>query len=254
MIMILSGTQDGREIVDQLQNLGYPLLVTTATAYGAELIPKNNTSTVIHKKLSKEEMEEIIINKNVKILIDATHPYAVEVSQNAIDVCKKMNICYLRFQRKESLLFQYEEIIDYVSDYEEAADKLNTLNGNILLTTGSKTLEVFTKKIDIDRLFPRVLPVSNVIQKCEDLNIKPSHIIAMQGPFSTQMNMEIIKKYKIDILVSKDSGDYGGTIQKLEAAKKMNVFVVMIQRPKLNYPHVFDHIDYIIDKVRKIYE
>ncbi|WP_129596166.1 cobalt-precorrin-6A reductase [Anaerophilus nitritogenes] len=254
MIMILSGTQDGREIVDMLQNLKYPLLVTTATAYGAELIPKNNRSIVIHKKLSKEEMQEMIINKNIKILIDATHPYAVEVSQNAIEVCKKKNVLYIRFQRKESLLSQYEHRIYYASDYEEAANRINTLKGNVLLTTGSKTLEIFTQSVDTNRLFPRVLPVSDVIKKCENLDIKPSHIIAMQGPFSTQMNVEIIKKCKIDILVSKDSGDYGGTMQKLEAAKLMNIFVVMIQRPKLNYPHVFDNIEDMINKVRIAYE
>ncbi|TCO79490.1 cobalt-precorrin-6A reductase [Marinisporobacter balticus] len=253
MIMILSGTKDGRELVKNLSERGYPLIVTTATSYGGSLIQKKEKCTIISNKLNKNEMETLIVEKGVKILIDATHPYAVEVSENAMKSCENKKITYMRYQREESKLEGYEKCYQYVSSYEEAVKHLSKIEGNIFLTTGSKTLEIFAKDLEKNRLFPRILPVSDMIKKCEDLGIKPSNIIAMQGPFSIEMNMEMIKKYKIDILVSKESGDIGGTLEKLEAARKMEVPVLLIRRPKVDYKNIFKNTLDVIDKVSEIY-
>ncbi|QZY57360.1 cobalt-precorrin-6A reductase [Crassaminicella profunda] len=253
MIMILSGTKDGRELVSHLLNQEYPLIVTTASVYGGTLIEKNDLCTIIPKKLKRGEMENLIIEKKVKVLIDATHPYAVEVSQNAMDACENTKITYLRYQREKVDLDSYEGLIQYASTYEEAVESLKRIDGNILLTTGSKTLDVFAKNLEKEKLFPRILPVSKVIQKCEILGIKPSNIIAMQGPFSIEMNMEMIKKYQINILVSKESGDVGGTIQKLEAARRMKLPVLLIERPKINYKNVFEDTKLLTQKVSELY-
>ncbi|QEK11819.1 cobalt-precorrin-6A reductase [Crassaminicella thermophila] len=253
MIMVLSGTKDGREVVKLLLECGYPLIVTTATTYGASLIEKKELCTVIPKKLSKKEMEKLIVNKKIKLLIDATHPYAEEVSENAMKACENTNIIYYRYERKKSKIDVYKEIIQYVPSYEKAVEKLKDFKGNILLTTGSKTLEMFANCLDESRLFPRVLPVSDVIKKCEMLKIKPSNIIAMQGPFSMEMNMEMIKKYKIDILVSKESGNMGGTLEKLEAAKKMKIPVLLIERPKIEYKNILSSVEDLMNKVSEIY-
>lgn len=253
MIMILSGTKDGRDIVKCFSEKGYPLIVTTATSYGGSLIEKKDTCTIIPNKLNRQQMETLIVERKVKILIDATHPYAVEVSENAMKACENTNINYMRYQREESKLEGYEKLYQYFSTYEETVKYLTEINGNILLTTGSKTLEIFVNNLEKSRLFPRVLPVSDVIKKCEALGIKPSNIIAMQGPFSVEMNMEIIKKYNINVLVSKESGNIGGTVQKLEAASRMKVPVLLIGRPKIDYKNIFRNISYLIDKVSEIY-
>ncbi|MCT4607381.1 MAG: cobalt-precorrin-6A reductase [Marinisporobacter sp.] len=253
MIMVLSGTKDGRELVKSFLDKGDHLVVTTATDYGGTLIEKNELCTIIPKKLNKKEMEELIIEKNIKVLIDATHPYAVEVSQNAMDACENTNILYFRYQREKANLDKYKELVQYVSNYERAVERLKKIDGNILLTTGSKTLELFAKNLPKEKLFPRVLPVSTMIKKCESLGIKPSNIIAMQGPFSTEMNMEMIKKYQIDILVSKESGDIGGTIEKLESAKRMNIPVLLIERPKVAYKNVFEDRNLLMKKVSEAY-
>ncbi|QXM05657.1 precorrin-6A reductase [Crassaminicella indica] len=253
MIMILSGTKDGREIVSILLDKGYPLIVTTATAYGGTLIEKNDLCSIISKKLNREEMERLIIEKKVEVLIDATHPYAVEVSKNAMDACENTKTIYFRFQRENVDLDQYKNLIKYAFTYEEGVEILKKIDGNILLTTGSKTLDIFAKDLKKERLFPRVLPVSKVIKSCEQLGIKPSNIIAMQGPFSIEMNMEMIKKYKIDVMVSKESGDIGGIIQKLEAAKRMEIPVILIKRPNIVYKNIFENMKLLIEKVSEIY-
>ncbi|MBF8983578.1 cobalt-precorrin-6A reductase [Lutibacter sp. B2] len=253
MILILSGTQDAREIIDLLLEKSYPLIITTATSYGASLISQHPLCEVIAKKCNQHEIEEIIKDRKVKLLIDATHPYATEVSKNAMNACEHSNIFYFRYQRNESELDDYKGFIQYVIDYEEAAEKLKDIKGNILLTTGSKTLETFAKKLDPNRLFPRVLPTSDVILKCEKLNILPSNIIAMQGPFSIDMNLEIIKKYNIEVIVTKESGTIGGTLEKIEAAKSSKSQILMIKRPSLNYKNRYNNINELIEKVGEVY-
>lgn len=253
MILVLSGTKDGREIVYKLKDKGYDLIVTTATAYGKSLYEEGHGLKVISKRFDYEGMKILLEHNPIKLAIDATHPYADKVSENIFKACKDLDIGYIRYQRKESGLEEYQDIIQWVNDYEEAARRLSETEGNILLTTGSKTLEIFTGQNSSSRLYPRILPTSNILKKCEELGFKPSNIIAMQGPFSKAMNIEIIIKYDIDILVTKDSGKVGGTVEKLEAAKEMNIPVIIISRPHNKEKSVFDSVDELVDKVSEIY-
>ncbi len=253
MILVLSGTKDGREIVYKLKDKGFSIIVTTATEYGKSLYGEEKGLKVISKRFDYEEMKLLLKDNSIKLAVDATHPYADKVSDNIYKACKALNIQYMRYQRKESGLGEYEGIIQWAKDYDEASKILSRAQGNALLTTGSKTLDIFSNRISPDRLYPRVLPTSNILEKCEALGFKPSNIIAMQGPFSKAMNIEMINKYDIDILVSKDSGQVGGTIEKLEAAKEMNIPVIIISRPRNQEELVFNSIDELIDKVSEIY-
>ncbi|WP_432665692.1 precorrin-6A reductase [Wukongibacter baidiensis] len=253
MILVLSGTKDGREIVYGLLDKGYDLIVTTATGYGKSLYEEKNGLRVVSERLDYDGMIKLINDNSVKLAIDATHPYADKVSDNIHKACNDLKIEYIRYQRQESILDNYADIIEWAVDYNEAAEKLIEASGNVLLTTGSKTLEVFSSKLSVERLYARLLPTSSILKKCEDIGLEPSNIIAMQGPFSKEMNIEIIKKYNIDILVTKDSGKVGGTIEKFEAAKEMGIPVIVISRPELNESTVLNNIDELTLKVSELY-
>ena len=111
MILVLGGTSDSIEICNLLnkQNLSY--FVSVTTAYGEELA-RRCTDKVLLKKLTIEDMVDFIKENKIDKVIDATHPYAVEVSTNAIKACELSNIKYIRFER-ESLINQ----IDYENKY-----------------------------------------------------------------------------------------------------------------------------------------
>ncbi len=104
MILVLSGTSDGRAIVDMLLNKNYKVIVTTATDYGGLLMEPNKNLKVVSKRLSPSDMKDLILKEGVKCVLDATHPYAAVVSQNAMDACERMNIPYLRYERENSEL------------------------------------------------------------------------------------------------------------------------------------------------------
>lgn len=254
MIMILGGTKDAREIIVQISEKKYPLLITTATEYGGSLVEPYEGCDVLMKRMSAQDMERIMIERKIQLVVDATHPYAVDVSQNAMLACQNRKIPYLRYQRNESAYDGYKDILVMVDHMEAAADYLAAVEGNILLTTGSKSLGVFANRIPVQRLYPRVLPTAEVLKQCETFGIKAGNIIAMQGPFSKNMNMEIIKMFNIRILVTKDSGNVGGTVDKLAAASACQCKVVMVRRPKVDYPNLFENKEDLVCKVSELYE
>ena len=92
------------------------------------------------------------------------------------------------------------------------------LSGAALITTGSKGLAAFTRIPDFARrLYPRVLPRIKSIQTCLDLGFAASRIIAMQGPFSKELNRELMRQFDIKILVTKESGSAGSFPKKAAA-------------------------------------
>jgi precorrin-6x reductase len=121
-----------------------------------------------------------------------------------------------------------------VADASEAARLLAGTEGNILLTTGSKDLAAFTELIPgfAERLYVRVLPVVSSLERTHELGIPTSHVIAMQGPFSEQMNRVLIDELDIAHLVTKESGTAGGFDEKVRAAQACGIDLVVIERPE----------------------
>lgn len=245
MILILGGTSDSLEICDLInkyENIEYTLSVTTS--YGEELARKK-AKNIINGKLSKEEMIDFIKQNNVKKVIDATHPYAIEVSKNIIECVKETKISYIRYER-ESLINNINYENKYIVNSIEEACQIATRKGkNIFIGTGSKHLPEIVKLIPNKNLISRVLPTSEVILNCEKLGLNADNIIAMKGPFSKSINEEFYKHYNIDIVITKESGIAGGFLEKVDACKSLNIPVVIVTRQKIDYPFVVNNINEI---------
>jgi len=136
----------------------------------------------------------------------------------------------------------------FFKKYEEMVGYLMTKAGHILLTTGSNHLNIFTENLERERLYARILPLPSVIQKSIDLGLKPKNIIAMEGPFSTELNKALIIDYNIAYLVTKDSGEIGGVQEKMDAAKETGCELLVLERPFLNYGEVYNHIEDIVNR------
>ncbi len=250
MILVLSGTSDGRKIIELLSNMGYPVIASTATEYGGKLVESDkNPVEIISRKLERSDMEKLIVEKKIKYIVDATHPYADKVSKNAMAASKSTGIQYIRFEREGNVY----DGAHYFPDYDSVTLYLKETDGNILLTTGSNNLQIFTSSLEISRLYVRVLPTHSVIKKCEDLGLFPNQIIAIQGPFTKELNKAIYRNYNIKHMVTKDSGDLGGTKEKVIGAIEAGVNVVLIQRPNIEYTNLCNSIDEVIEIVNKSY-
>ncbi len=232
-IIVIAGTADARKLIMELEKQGYPIIATVATGFGHELLKDSEGVTVREGRRKKEEFLTLIKETEAFCLVDASHPYAAEVSKTAMEACCSAGIPYIRYERRASEL---EQELIAVKDFEEAVQRLEDLEGNILLTIGSNNLGYFTKLRDYkNRLFVRVLPDSKVLIKCEELGFSASNIFAAKGPFSLEMNIAMIKHCNASVLVTKDSGKEGGVEEKGMAAAQLGIPLMVIARPDITY-------------------
>ena len=240
MIWIISGTQDGREIGAKLadREQGRPegeredILMTVVSQYGKVLAQHKGLDIEVGR-FTKEDMIRVIKEKEITLILDASHPYAAIVSETAYEACKETGIDYVRYERAEIPLPPYDKLY-HAKDEFEAADLAGKLGNSVLLTTGSKTLSTFVhaKALEGKNIWARVLPTSGVIKMCEDMGMKAKNILAIQGPFSYEMNLAMIHDYRADVMVTKNSGLIGGSDTKLKAAMDAGISVIVIDKPK----------------------
>ena len=235
-IVIFSGTTEGRRLSRELAGAGAEVTVCVASDYGKEEQGEVPGIQVRVGPLSPEEKRELL--KDAAFCVDATHPYARHISETVKTACETERVPLLRLKRSESELGSAHT----VKNAGEAAAYLAQREGNILLTTGVKELRSFAA-LPPERLFPRVLPSRESIAACEKIGIPHRNIIAMQGPFSKEMNTATIRQYKIRFLVSKDGGEAGGYAEKAAAAEETGAELIVLRRPEesgLGYDEVLN--------------
>ena len=241
-ILIFAGTTEGRELSEYLAVAGIAHTICVATEYG-EIVLKEHPLAKVHKgRMNQEEMKSYIEAGGYEAVVDATHPYAEVVTQNIRNAMQDMDILYLRLKRENDVTSTYEKI-QYFKDSVSCAKALKKTDGNILLTTGSKELPVFTQFIsNKERLYVRVLPGIESLQLCMDCGIAGKQILALQGPFTTQMNEAMLRQYQIKCLVTKESGNAGGYQEKLDAAQNLGIPVFVIGCPVEQESYTFEEV------------
>lgn len=252
MIGFILGTSEGKEILSLMNQFTEDIVVSTATQYGGELLKDFKVKYINSKPLSHEEFKEIIKKFNINTLVDASHPYAKEVSKTAIDVCKEMNIDYVRYER----LSVCDEISDNkniirIENYEELKDVLKNIEGNVLNTTGSNNIKNIMDLNLKNRVIHRILPSVKVLEKLIEIGVPLENIIAIKGPFGYDLNEGLIKEYNIKALITKDSGLEGGTKEKIDAALNNAVKIILIEKPKINYGKTFSDIKEMVEFLKR---
>ena len=230
--IIFSGTTEGRMLSEKLTASGISHIVCVATGYGELVMEPSEYADIRKGRLTGIEMYDLI-KSEADTVFDATHPYAAEVSHNILTACKAADREYVRVLRgSDSELIPESAEIREFSDAASCAAALAETEGNILLTTGSKELGIYADNEEVrSRLYARVLPSHESISLCEAAGLAGRQIIAMQGPFSMETDLALIRQFDIRILVTKSSGAAGGSPDKIRAAAEAGIPVFMIGRP-----------------------
>lgn len=263
-IVIFAGTTEGRRLSEILADAGIAHTVCVATEYGEIVMreqmdaeaagAKKQPLVSLHRgRMDRKQIEEFLRNEGYGIVVDATHPYAKVVTENlrgavaALQTSEKKAQfpIYLRLEREISETPEAEDpavSIRYFESNADCAKALENTEGNILLTTGSKELATYCASGRLhDRLYVRILPGRESLELCMEQGIKGRQILALQGPFSTEMNAAILKQYDIRHMVTKNSGRTGGYREKLEAAKMLGIPVYVIE-PARKIPDATGHM------------
>ncbi|MBO8138062.1 MAG: precorrin-6A reductase [Desulfotomaculum sp.] len=253
MILVLAGTTEGRQLSAALQKKGYPVLSSAATEYGADLLRQAGVKQVICGRLEGEMWRDLITGRNVKAVVDATHPFAVEVSRQAIKACALLKIPYIRLERPPVSLPEHE-LIHKAANLEGAVNLAFSMGGVCFCTLGSKYMEyIINEAVKRNvKVVARVLPEPAVIEKCLQLGVEKNCLIAMQGPASREINYALYKFYKPAVILTKESGICGGLMEKIEPALELKIPVVIWQRPRINYPVKLASIEDVCSEIEKI--
>lgn len=264
-VLLFAGTTEGRELAEYFDIHRIPVTVSVATEYGAALLRPSSYVEIIQGRKNRGQIRELLESGEYCCCVDATHPFAVLVSEEIRAACDEEDIRYLRLARETS----HEETdgsgagekdfevggkdseadgkgsetggkgfgaggnLIYVDSLQEAVAVLRALPGNIFLMTGSKELPVIAEEIgEPDRLFARVLPTQTSLDLCRQSGLPESHIIAMQGPFSAELNAAMLRQTGAGCVLTKESGTAGGFEEKILAAEECGIPVVIIRNPE----------------------
>ena len=249
MILLLGGTSETASVAEALSLAGYKVLVSMATEIplNAKLPPGVSPR---HGRLTELEMTALIREKQIRAILDATHPYAEKARSTARCAAATTGIYYTTFIRPEALC--EEDGIQRVYSHEEAAIAAFVRRKPVLLTTGSGNLQPYARESERTgiALFARVLPQAYSVKACRMAGIPDSRIITGRGPFSVEENIRQIREYKIGTLVIKDSGAAGGVIEKVEAARQENCQVLVIARSVRVSGNVFGDISQLLEQLK----
>ena len=259
-ILLLGGTKDSTNIIEHIKEThDYHILTTTTTEYGAELARKAGSDEVIARPLPKDEIIEIIKREKFDVLIDATHPFAKHITQTSAGIANELEMPYIRFERPTTNLENMDTShIHYADSFDEAGKLIESKfgQGNVLHFAGANTMADIVEHVSVERFYPRILKVKSSIDKCNALNIDPDHIIPMTGAATKEENIDLIVKYDASVMITKESGEIGGVIEKIEAANEKDIAVIMIKRPKieiLNKNDVVNDLDELDDKLKNFF-
>ena len=231
-VLIFGGTVEGRILSEALFEAGINVTISVATEYGKNILSSSKIK-VLADRLTERDMSDLLQEGSFEYVIDATHPYAALATQNIQAACQAAGSNYMRLKRPEGIS---QSGLSYVHDVPTAVEMLVKMLKNseekALLTIGSKELKNFTQVNNFaKRLYIRILPSPDSLDKAIKLGFSSSNIICMQGPFSKEMNIATLRMTGAKFLITKDSGEAGGFDNKISAALDLGCGVIVISRP-----------------------
>lgn len=250
MILLLGGTSETAPLAEALADAGYEVLVSTATDVPLFI---GNRPRIEHRngRLPEADMIALIRDRNIRAIVDATHPYAISVRATAERITAQLEIPYLTFVRPG--VVGEQDGVRHAPTHQEAAQLACEPRRPILLTVGSKNVAVYAQAAAGSGipLVARVLPHDDSIRLCHAAGLPDNRIVTGRGPFSVEENRRLIRQFNIGVLVTKDSGKAGGVPAKLEAARAEQCLFIVVERPPQLSANAFHDMPSLLHALRQ---
>ncbi|HAI28880.1 MAG TPA: cobalt-precorrin-6A reductase [Thalassospira sp.] len=224
-ILIFGGTGDANRIAEDLMHefgRDIRLQLSLAGRTSAPSLP-DGVPVRIGGFGGPEGIISYVKNEQIDLVIDATHPYATEISHNIAQACHAVAMPCIQFHRPAWEKTEKDNWIS-VKSIEEAARILPDVGTRALIASGAKNLHAF------EGLEKTWLLVRTVDAPRDPFDLEYGEWLFARGPFSVEGETELLERYEIDVIVSKNSGG-DATFAKIEAARNLGIPVIMIERP-----------------------
>ncbi|MDA5543587.1 MULTISPECIES: cobalt-precorrin-6A reductase [Yersinia] len=229
-IHIFGGTSDARLICQLLDEAGERYSLSVATDAGKQLAGDIGGEILVGR-MDAAEMADFLINRQVRWVVDASHPYADLLSDNVAAACGQSKVALTRYQRPSEIAALNHPLLYKVDSAAAACAVAQDLGPRVLLTTGSKQLAEYQQGLTGKTLLARVLPTAAVLSQCEALGLGVDNIIALRGPFSAQFNHALYEFCQPDVVITKESGAQGGYQEKVAPCLALNIPCIVVRRP-----------------------
>ncbi|MGI0493972.1 cobalt-precorrin-6A reductase [Alkalinema pantanalense CENA528] len=241
-IWLIGGTQESATIAQQLVIQQIPCVITVTTESARNLYPIAPHLTVQVGYLTADQVADFLRHHQITAILDASHPFAVEISQLAIATAKTDSLPYLRFERcnDQSTRNSLEQSF---SSFEAllASDVLD--HQRVLLTIGYRSLPLFHPWQTRSVLFARILPSEIALKTALAAGFRPDRLIALRPPISLELEKALWQQWQISCIVTKASGGPGGETVKRQLATELGIQLITLDRPAIQYPQQTENLD-----------
>jgi len=244
-IMILGGTTEARALADQLvETHGDALRVITSLA-GRTTAPKLPKGEVREGGFGGADgLAAYMRDTGIDMLVDATHPFAAQISKHAAEAAAVTGTLRLMLVRPAWVEEPGDRWI-HVADMDAAAAQISRRSDACLITTGVQDLDAFIP-IVTTKLFVRLIE-----KPSKPLVLQNAEIIIGSPPYRKDDEVALLQMMGIDLMVTKNAGG-AATYAKIEAARQLGVEVIMIDRPALPEGARVDNVAGVLEAVKRV--
>ncbi|HEX7302274.1 cobalt-precorrin-6A reductase [Lentzea sp.] len=222
MILILGGTGEARELASRV-----PAVSSLAGRVSNPALPEGEVR--VGGFGGVDGLARWLRDNGITAVVDATHPFARRITANAFEACRRVGVPLLVLRRPG---FTPQPGWHWVDSVAEAAGRLP--GSRVFLTTGRQDLAEFAA-------CPQWF-LARMVEPPEPPMPQRIEVLLSRGPFTVDGELELMRRHRVDVLVTKDSGGHM-TSAKLEAARRLGVPVVVVRRPPLPPADVVADVD-----------
>jgi len=254
-IWLIGGTSESAEIAKLLAKAEIPCTISVTTAAAKSLYPLVPSLQVWVGNLDEIQLESFLQTQEIGAIVDASHPYAIQISQLAIAAAERRKIPYLRYERQtveateltEKLSIKSDNLIRKLANWETLLTGNYLTEKRVLLTVGYRPLGLFQSWQNKSTLFARILPAERSLAVALAAGFTADRLMAIRPPISLELERALWQHWQISLVISKASGTPGGEDIKRQVARELGVPLIIIDRPWLDYPQQTNDLAKVVD-------
>ncbi len=222
-VLVLGGTGEARELAGRLtQRRDVEVVSSLAGRVAAPRLPAGEVRVGGFGGASG--MAQWLTSHAVDVVIDATHPFASTITEHAAEAAAQTHVALLRLHRPAWVAKEGDRWLP-VASVGAAARRVAEVGTRALLATGRQDVPAFASVADVWFLIRCIDPPAGALP--------PRHeVLLARGPFDLAAERELLRRHGIDVVVTKNSGG-AATRAKLDAARRLGLPVVIVERPAL---------------------
>lgn len=239
-IWLIGGTHESAELAALLSAQSIPYIVTVTTLVARALYPP--AAAVRVGQLTPENIQKFVTQQSIRCIVDASHPFACEISRQAMKISQQAATPYLRYERCDLAQSAAEGAVTFVDSMATLVASNLLHHQRVLFTLGYRHLAQFSPLRQTAQLFARVLPSVEAISGALAAGFASQEIIALRPPITPALEKALWQQWNLSRVVAKASGRPGGEAVKRQVAAELGIGLILIQRPPIQYLKQTDSI------------